>query len=167
MNKKIIGMSSCLAGRYVRYDGDMEYQTELIQMLEKTYSVLTFCPEVAIGMTIPRRPIHLRQVNDCIKVVDKQTGLHDYTAELQDYAELIAKRYPDLRAYIFKQHSPSCGVGKTKLHRATGEFSGGYGDGIFAAALKQALPNLLVVSEDRLLTNQEIKLFLQQLTAIN
>ena len=146
--KKIIGVSSCLAGYFVRYDGKTEYQSELIPLLREKYTVLTFCPEVAIGMPVPRQAIHVRKKGGNICVVNKKTGYGDCTEALQDYAKLIAKRYPSLYAYVFKQYSPSCGVGKTKIHDERGEFLGKYDDGVFAAKLKQALPDLLVYSEE-------------------
>ena len=161
--KKIIGMSSCLAGYFVRYDGETEYRAYLMQQLQQKYSVLTFCPEVAIGLAVPRAPIHLRHKQGKFYVVDKHSGRQDYTLLLQNYAALIAKRYPSLQAYIFKQSSPSCGVGKTKLHDASGQFINAYDNGVFADELKNKLPKLQVFTEDKLETEQEICAFLAAL----
>ncbi len=146
--KKQIGMSSCLVGYSVRYDGKSKYQPILYQNLQQRYQVLSFCPEVAIGLTIPRSAIHLRQINQQIRVLDKQTGQKDYTDQLYRYAKLIAQRYPNLHAYIFKQSSPSCGLGKTKLHTANGQFTRQFTDGIFAQQLSSLLPNMQVYTED-------------------
>ena len=148
IKKKQIGMSSCLAGQFVRYDGENEYRAELYQTLQQRYQILSFCPEVAIGLTIPRPAIHLRQINQQIRVLDKQTGQKDYTEQLYRYAKLVAQRYPNLHAYIFKQSSPSCGLGKTKLHTANGQFTQQFTDGIFAQQLSSLLPNMLIYTED-------------------
>lgn len=161
-----IGMSSCLAGHFVRYDGESEYQQSLYQQLKEEFSLLTFCPEVAIGLSIPRPPIQLREIDSLIYVRDKQTGKKDYTEALQNYAKLIAKRYPNLLAYIFKQSSPSCGLGKTKLHDENGIFLTQYTDGVFAKQLQQTMPQLLCLTEDKLQTQEQITSFLQQLQSI-
>ena len=148
---------------FVRYDGESEYQHELYQQLQNRFTVLTFCPEVAIGLSVPRPPIQLRQTLSTIRVVDKQTGQKDYTKALQSYAELVTERYPNLKAYIFKQSSPSCGLGKTKLHDKQGHLVSASSNGIFTDHLIQKLPKLIITSEDKLATNKQIKAFLNQL----
>ena len=161
--KEIIGISSCLAGMFVRYDGASEYRHNLYQQLRDKFTVLTFCPEVSIGLPIPRPPIQLRQTSFTPLVVDKKTGKKDYTEALQNYAERVAERYPSLKAYIFKQSSPSCGLGKTKLHDEQGCIISALSNGIFTDRLIQKLPRLIVSSEDKLITSKQIEGFLNQL----
>ena len=146
-----------MAGKFVRYDGKSEYRNELYQKLAENFSLLTFCPEVAIGQPIPRLPIHIRQTTLGNRAIDKQTGQKDYTIELENYAKLVATRYPNLKAYIFKQSSPSCGLGKTKLHDNQGQFIDAFTDGIFSKILKRKLPKLLVYTEDQLQETEEIE----------
>ncbi len=153
-NQPCVGISACLSGERVRYDGTSKIQPDLINQFSPLITLKPLCPEVAIGMGIPRRPMQLNLNNQLIDAVYKEDQAQSFTQPINQYADLIIDQYErdiasnKLCGYIFKSRSPSCGAGSTPV------FSDGihvrFGDGIFAHKLRQALPWLPVMEEEEL-----------------
>lgn len=148
--KPLFAISSCLAGEQVRYDGKSQALGDELAQLEVQYRLVSICPEMAIGLGMPRPPIHLRwseSTQDYRAVLIEQPEV-DHTKSLRDYAALILEQHPELAGIILKQKSPSCGTGKTKLFDESGILQRSDGWGIFAAELLRLQPRLQVLSED-------------------
>lgn len=143
-------ISSCLAGALVRYDGQAQALGNELSLLEKKYQLISVCPEIAIGLGVPRPPMHIRKYEDGEHAVLIKDPRVDYTQSLRDYAQQVLTQHPKLAGCILKQKSPSCGTGRTKQHNAEGELIALDGWGIFARELKQLSTNLIFVSEDDL-----------------
>ncbi len=119
-----IAVSACLLGQKVRYDGK-EKKHELIMdvFLDKysdTVDIVPFCPEVAIGLGVPRAKIQIvnyrhGQKDEQIRLVGVEDHTLDVTYELQLYTEKFLLQYPDIKYYIVKSKSPSCGYQSTPL----------------------------------------------------
>ena len=148
MNKPLFAISSCLFGEQVRYDAKSQaLATSELQQIIKKKRLLPICPEVAIGLSVPRPPIHLREYADGYHAVVIENPALDYTQGLRDYAAQILKQNPELQGCILKQKSPSCGTGKTKHYDRKGRLQHLDGWGVFADELRRLKPELIISSE--------------------
>jgi len=150
-----LGISSCLLGNEVRFDGGHKRSQYIQNTLARFFNFQTFCPEVAIGMGIPRKPIRLVRKSDedgkKAYAVDVKNNELDYTNELHEYSEMIAKNYlSDISGYIFKKDSPSCGMERVKVYNPEGHFVHKDGVGIYAAVIKKHFPHMPMEEEGRL-----------------
>ena len=146
-NKVKIAVSSCLLGEAVRYDGTDKHINYITEQLALDYNLISLCPEMAIGMGVPRPPIHLLESNDHIQVVSIDNPDNNMTIPLVNYAKKVVEGYGNISGYIFKKNSPSCGTKNVKVMTA----HGGYerrGQGIYAATIMKALPLLPVIDEE-------------------
>jgi uncharacterized protein YbgA (DUF1722 family)/uncharacterized protein YbbK (DUF523 family) len=145
-----IGVSACLLGDEVRYDGGHKRNTFLTDTLGPVVEWVKVCPEVESGMSIPREPIHLLAENGAIRLRTVTTGV-DLTASMTAYAEerVTALAGADLCGYILKKDSPSCGMTRVKVYSGDGPPTRS-GVGLFASALLAHYPHLPVEEEGRL-----------------
>ena len=145
-----IGISACLLGDEVRFDGGHKRDPFLTDVLGPHVEWIRVCPEVEVGMGTPRETLRLvRDGNDPVRMVTTRTGV-DHTDAMERWSgrrlgELAGE---DLSGYVLKKDSPSCGMERVKV------FGGGtphrIGRGIYAAALLERFPNLPVEEEGRL-----------------
>lgn len=153
-HKPLVAISACLCGDPVRYDGRSKWQPKLVRTLEDHLTLEKLCPEVAIGMGIPRPPIQLSKDNTSIAAVGVADPKQNFTQPLSNFADqVISQQQPStpalhINGYLFKSRSPSCGVGSTPIHKQGIEI--GHGNGIVAHRIKQQLPWLPVLEEDDL-----------------
>ena len=145
-----IGISSCLLGDEVRFDGGHKRAESLIASFDPGVEWVRVCPEVELGMGVPREPVHLIATNAGIRMVAVHTRT-DHTDGMRDYA---ARRLRDLASanlsgYVVKAKSPSCGLHDVSIHDEAGIVTA-TGMGLFANALRAALPDLPVEDELRL-----------------
>lgn len=144
-----IGVSSCLLGEEVRWDGGHKRARFLTDVLEPFVEWVPVCPEVEVGMGIPREPLQLMSADGDVRMVAQPSGC-DHTSAMEEFCvqRLAELRGLDLRGYVLKARSPSCGLGTVRIVRAEGESFDG--TGLFAAALLEALPRLPVVDDEAL-----------------
>ena len=145
-----IGISSCLLGHEVRYDSGHKHNAYITQTLGRFFEFTPFCPEVAIGLGIPRPPIQLVQCDDGVHVRGVRNPERDVTRELVAYGEQVAARLEGVSGYLFKKGSPSCGMERVKIYKPSGE-PAGVGAGMFAATVMRERPELPVEEEGRLM----------------
>ena len=145
----IIGVSACLLGAKVRFDGGHKRNSYIDDKLGEHFQFTSFCPEVAIGMTVPREPIRLVDDNGDIRVQGTRNASADYTEQLSDYGKKVASTIDDLRGFIFKKDSPSCGMERVKVYSNKG-MPERKGTGMFAAEVMKLNPLLPVEEEGRL-----------------
>lgn len=144
-----IGISSCLLGQSVRYDSGHKRDAYINDVLGRYFEFLPYCPEVAIGMGIPRPPIRLTGDPSSPRAVGvREEGL-DVTDKLLEYAETVAANLPRITGYIFKRGSPSCGMERVKVYTEKGA-PNATTSGLYAGVIMRALPNLPVEEEGRL-----------------
>ena len=148
MPEKIkIAVSSCLLGEAVRYDGTDKHIRYIAEQLAIEYTLISLCPEMAIGMGVPRPAIHLLEVDNGIQVVGIDNLNNNFTKPLSSYANEIIKAYPEICGYIFKKNSPSCGTKDVKVMNSKGDYER-RGRGIYAATIMLAFPLLPVIDEE-------------------
>lgn len=145
-----IGISACLLGEKVRYDGGHKLDRFLTDTLGPYVEWVPVCPEVETGMGIPRETIRLVQRSDGVHLVGSTTGT-DHTQAMREFARrrVAQLEQEDLCGYVLKKDSPSCGFERVPLHRDGGQATRS-GRGLFADALLQQMPNLPVEEEGRL-----------------
>lgn len=145
-----IGISACLLGEKVRFDGGHKSLTFAQNTLSKYVNYHPICPEVGIGMSIPRKPIRLIDDNQIIKLVDSRDSSIDYTNKMNQFAEQKCQHMAHLNGFILTSKSPSCGMERMKVFDKDGNLQHRKGVGLFAKALMQQHPNLPVEEDGRL-----------------
>jgi len=145
-----LGISSCLLGQEVRYDGGHRHNAYITQSLGDFFMFIPFCPELAIGMTVPRPPIQLREINNEIRVVGVKDNSIDKTEALLEYGKETAVKNKQLCGYIFKKDSPSCGMERVKVYGKTG-MPERKGRGLYTTGFIAQQPALPVEEEGRLM----------------
>jgi uncharacterized protein YbgA (DUF1722 family)/uncharacterized protein YbbK (DUF523 family) len=144
-----IGVSSCLIGERVRYDGGDKRDGFIVDSLGAAFELVPVCPEVAIGMGVPRPPIRLvgdLQQPRALGVDDPDL---DVSAPLTAFGRRMAVELDDIDAYIFKSRSPSCGPARVKVYGA-GKVPRAQGVGLYAREIMARQPLLPVEEEGRL-----------------
>jgi len=145
-----VGISSCLLGEQVRYDGGHKYDLLIDTQLAGLFEFRSCCPEVAIGLGIPREPIQLVRTDHGLHVRGVNNPDIDVTRRLAVYGNSLAREFADICGYIFKARSPSCGIEGVATWTEQGSQAESDGTGAFAAALIRAHPDLPVTDEVRL-----------------
>jgi uncharacterized protein YbbK (DUF523 family) len=115
-----VAASSCLFGEEVRFDGGHKHNGYLTKALARHRKLIPFCPEVAIGLGVPRRPIRLVKKGEEVRVVGVDDSALDVTKDLAAYGHAVAVRLNDVSGYIFKRGSPSCGMERVKVYSHKG-----------------------------------------------
>ena len=148
--KPKLGISACLLGVEVRYNGGHKLSHLCSDALSQYFDFVPACPEVAIGMGIPRQAIRLVGDVDRPQAVGSVNSEMNVTQALAEYGEHMATQMNDLCGYIFMQKSPSCGLERVKVYRENGAPQDGGGTGIYARAFCDRHPDLPVEEDGRL-----------------
>lgn len=145
-----VGVSTCLLGAKVRWDGGHKRDDFVTDLLGRFFSYIAVCPEFEMGLGAPRESLRLVGTPASPRIVGNQTGV-DRTDALRRWVAARLKR-PDLRllrGYVLKKDSPSCGLERVRVYNASG-VPEKKGRGLFAAALCAAFPMLPIEEEGRL-----------------
>ena len=137
-----IGISQCLLGDAVRYDGADKRSTLAVDLLGEVFAFVPVCPEVEAGMGVPREPVKLQDSGGRTAVVGTESG----TDHTETMARFVVRKIEDLaganlRGFILKSGSPSCGL------EVAVEGSGTTQPGLFARALEESFPDLPKIEE--------------------
>ena len=145
-----VGISSCLLGEEVRWDGGHKRDRFLTDELAPYVEWVAVCPEVEIGMGTPRETVQLVRGHGTLHMLGTRSR-RDWTHAMQAYAmrRVHALERLDLCGYVLKKDSPSCGMERVKVRDAKG-LAKRDGRGLFAEALLAAIPALPVEEEGRL-----------------
>jgi uncharacterized protein YbgA (DUF1722 family)/uncharacterized protein YbbK (DUF523 family) len=148
--KAKLGISACLLGQKVRYDGGHKKDYFLTETFGRYVEWVPVCPELEVGMGVPRESVRLVGDRDEPKMIAERSG-KDWTAQMNSFA---AKRAKSLQAlglsgYIFKKDSPSCGLERVRLYNNRG-IPDRKGRGLYAGVVMRQLPLLPVEEEGRL-----------------
>jgi uncharacterized protein YbgA (DUF1722 family)/uncharacterized protein YbbK (DUF523 family) len=145
-----IGISACLLGDQVRFDGGHKRDHFLSDTLGPFVEWVRVCPEVELGLGTPRETLRLVSVDGTLRMITTRTNV-DHTDGMNRWAkrrtaELAGEH---LSGYVLKKDSPSCGMERVKVYGA-GALPERSGRGLFASALMTRFPNLPVEEEGRL-----------------
>lgn len=144
-----IGVSSCLLGAKVRFDGGHKKDDFLVNTFGEWVEWVPVCPEVEVGMGTPRESVRLVRKGSDIRMVAPRSG-SDWTQAMRIYSVQRVEKLAtaELSGYVLKKESPSCGMERVKVY---GEgMPTKSGRGLFAEALLGRFPNLPVEEEGRL-----------------
>ncbi len=144
-----VGISSCLLGQNVRYDGGHKKDEIVTGLLARFVTLVPVCPEVELGMGTPREPIRLERHGGAVRLVAPASG-EDHTESMRRHAEerVAELERMDLSGYVLKSDSPSCGLERVPVW--VKRTSTRTGRGAFATVLLARLPLLPVEEEVRL-----------------
>lgn len=145
-----IGISRCLLGESVRYNGGHKLDSYIKYNLGEFVDFIEFCPEVEAGFGVPREAVQLHENGDEIVMLGMQSG-KDYTNEMNNWLD---RRVPEITAmeldgFILKSKSPSCGLYRTRCYRE-GKAPNLSATGFFAKRLKEFNPYMVIEEEGRL-----------------
>ncbi len=146
-----VGLSSCLAGQEVRYNGGHTQSQLCLKTLSEYFSFDTFCPEVAAGFGTPRPTMRLvGDPNDPRLAFSDGDYEQDLAPQLENgYREKLEK-LSHLDGYILMKNSPSCGLERIKVYQQNGYAHTLKGQGLFASALRERYPLMPLEEEGRL-----------------
>lgn len=164
-NKIPVGVSSCLLGERVRYDGGHKKHSYVVNTLGEYFSFQPFCPELAIGMGVPRETIRLIETDDQIRVRGTTSQLLDVTDDLIACANSERNWHEEICGYIVKKDSPSCGMERVKVYRNNHPEK--RGAGLYTQTMMSNLPWLPVEEEGRLGDSKLRENFIQRVFILN
>lgn len=158
----VIAVSSCLLGNAVRYDGETQFQPQLCMELQQHFELIAVCPEVEIGLGVPRPPVQLTFLmgSDSFYGEDykrsltplniRMTGRDDASIDITERMRAYCASKPDqldmICGYVFKSRSPSCGLHDVPLFEQ-GKMIVSNHIGLFAQAITARWPELPVADE--------------------
>jgi uncharacterized protein YbbK (DUF523 family) len=151
LTKIKLGISSCLLGEKVRYDGGHKLDRYITDTLGKYVDFVPVCPEVECGLGIPREAMHLVSGPEGTRLVTIRSQV-DYTDRMLAWARkrAVELEQEDLCGFIFKSDSPSSGMERVKIYSDKGGGAAKTGVGLFAREFMQHFPLLPVEEEGRL-----------------
>jgi uncharacterized protein YbgA (DUF1722 family)/uncharacterized protein YbbK (DUF523 family) len=145
-----IGISACLLGEPVRYDGGHKRLPFADKELRRHFSFVQVCPEQAIGMGVPRPTIRLVGNPDSPQLLGSKDSSLDVTDQMNVFASDITPSLNYLSGYILCAKSPSCGMERVPVYDASGNGLGKIGIGLYARKLMAAHPLLPIEENGRL-----------------
>ncbi|WMT16197.1 YbgA family protein [Serratia fonticola] len=149
-NKIPIGISACLLGSAVRFDGGHKRCEFAVEQLAPYVTFEPICPEMAIGLPTPRPALRLVKNQQQTRLLHSNDPNVDLTERMQQFSELRVSQLQHLCGYIVCAKSPTCGMERVKLWDENGQGARKSGVGLFAAELLQQMPWLPVEEDGRL-----------------
>lgn len=165
MQKIKVGISACLLGHPVRFNGAHKNAPLCSEVLSQWFDFVPICPEVEIGMGVPREPIHLVAENHQIRVKNVSNHNRDYTSRLDDLVGQKSAELSALCGYILMQKSPSCGLYEVKVHDSRGKLQKQSAMGVYAYQLQQNHPLLPMEEVKRLNDRNSLEHFMTRVFA--
>lgn len=165
LEKPRIGVSSCLLGNAVRHDGGHKRNRYITDTLAQFFDFVAVCPELEVGMGVPREPVQLLGTPSAPRMIGQESG-KDWTDAMQRFSRRRAVELKKLHltGYILKANSPSCGIDRVKVYEGSGAANRA-GRGLFAATLAEMLPLMPIEEEARLNDNTRREEFVKQVFA--
>lgn len=160
--KPLVGVSQCLLGDAVRYDGRSKANQIIIEQLTSVFNLVPVCPEVEAGLPIPRPPVQLTGSIHNPKLTGRDDPTIDVTDIMQRYCETKPAELKNLAGFIFKSRSPSCGLNSTPVF-IEGKCVTETGRGVFAKRLCASYPELVVIEDIELENKITLDNFIQSI----
>jgi uncharacterized protein YbgA (DUF1722 family)/uncharacterized protein YbbK (DUF523 family) len=147
--RPIIVVSRCLLSEHVRWDGEI-ISDSFVRELEQYVDFMPVCPEVEIGLGVPRKPIRIVDGGTGRGLIQLETG-RDLTRKMSRFARSFLSSLERVDGFIQKSRSPSCGIGGVKIYPSTGKVAAsGRGAGFFGGAALEMYPTLAIEDERKL-----------------
>lgn len=147
-DNKIVVVSKCLLGFRCRYDGEIINYKITRLLKKKGFRVYGVCPEMEIGLGVPRNRIRFVLRNNKLVLVQEKTRLR-LKRRLEGFSKEFLLRFKRVDAFILKSRSPSCGNGDCKIYKSIKDDTVvGYTDGVFTRLCKKMHPDALLFNEN-------------------
>ncbi len=146
----IVGIGACLVGQPVRFDGSSKRKNTVIESLAGQVTLKAFCPEVSIGLGVPRETLRIVENNDVPVITDSKTQTQNHTDAIKKYAQSVLAENDNLCGYIAVKGSPSCGLERVKAYNEKGNVKHHNATGLFIKTLQELHPLLPIEDEGRL-----------------
>jgi len=161
-NPRVV-ISACLLGQNCRWDGEVLAGVDLGDLLSGV-EIIEVCPEVGLGLSVPRLPIDVFQDGSSRKLIESQSG-RDLSLEMLDHCRSWLKAAGPIDGFILKARSPSCAIADAKvLDFGSRDQQVGVGPGFFAQVAQELYPDLIFISEEDLRDPKLRKQFLESVT---
>ncbi|MBF0381882.1 MAG: DUF523 domain-containing protein [Magnetococcales bacterium] len=159
----VVGISACLLGEKVRYDGGDKKNPVLLAQKERQISYIPICPEAQCGMGVPREPMQLEGDPQKPRLVTVNSRI-DKTAILSNWskAQITVLQKNKIDGFIFKNRSPSCGLEVT-VHNSSKTATKPQGMGLFAQQVKNSFVDLPMAQDDDLQNQENIQKFIMEM----
>ncbi len=155
MTRPRLVVSKCLGFDHCRYDGSI-IPSPVVDALRNWVEFIPVCPELELGLGVPRQPLRLVRIGEEVRLLQPATG-RDLTEAMRSFAAAFLNSLPPVDGFILKNRSPSCGIKDVKIYTTTEKAPAvGTGPGMFGGAVRQFFPDLPVEDEGRL-TNRAIR----------
>jgi uncharacterized protein YbbK (DUF523 family) len=165
--KPRLGISACLLGEKVRYDGRDKREDALVRALGPIVEWVPVCPELEVGMGVPREPIRLVGPPASPRLVGERSA-RDHTESMRRYAEerVAELARMGLAGFVTKEDSPSCGLERVRVWSGLdGKRPRRDGVGAFVRVLREQLPLLPIEEEGRLRDPRQRESFVERVLA--
>ena len=160
-----IGVSACLLGKQVRYDGGHKKSVFLTGALQRFVDFVPVCPEVESGMTVPRESLRLIERSEGVRLIGNRSR-EDYTEQVERWARASVASLAalPLDGFVLKKDSPSCGLTRVRVFPGDGNLAPAReGTGLFAAQLRKGIPSLPLAEDGWLFDATLREAFLEQI----
>ena len=167
MNKLKIGVSACLTGDNVRYDGGSKLNRWMMDRFGEYVTFTKFCPEMMMGLGVPRETVQLRRNSDTgkISLVGSKSGTDHTNKAIETVGQLISNLPSDLDGFVLMSNSPSCGQRFVKVYESKNGIPHKDGVGFLAKSLSERFPNVPAIESYRLNEERQREAFLCHLFA--
>ncbi len=162
-DKPRIAISRCLLNEKVRYDGELLDCSPWLNFLQQHFELFAVCPEVEIGMSVPRPPVQIVVDGPSRYLRGRDDPGLDVSQAMHQFCHNKPAELTDIHGYIFKSRSPSCGVNDTPHFNPKGEQID-TGAGLFTDCILKHFPDLPITDEQGLINSAQQQAFLQQVT---
>ncbi len=149
-----VGISRCLLGEEVRYNGGHKLSRYCRDVLSHWFEFVDTCPEVEIGLPVPRDAMRIVDTDKGIRILEIKSPENDHTDALSSLAGKKKAELDPLCGFIFMQNSPSCGAFRVKIYHPNGQSLNTLGKGAFARQVQRLYPNLPVEEAGRLMDSK-------------
>jgi uncharacterized protein YbbK (DUF523 family) len=162
--KPRVGISACLLGEPVRYDGGHKRDACIIDTLSDCFEWLPVCPEAGAGLGVPRPPVRLVTGPNGLQVLGVDDPALDVTDALKSFSQDWFEGLSDISGFILKSRSPSCGLYDTPCFDPQG-MERSQGGGLFARLLIERYPRLPLEDENGIHDSQRRQAFIDRVLA--
>ncbi len=155
-NQPLIGLSRCLTGASVRFDGGTKLQRFVMDELAPHVRFTTVCPEADAGLGVPRPALRLLNRDGSVRMVESKSGI-DHTERVEGAIQTALDELMEepVCGFVVTRRSPSCGLERVPIYRENG-YRGTSGEGLLVSALKERMP-LVPIEEDGRLGDEGLR----------
>lgn len=162
--KPPLAISSCILGQRVRYDGEIKSYADICQHLQQHFELIPVCPEVEIGLGVPRPAVQLTGNPLQPRMTGRDNPEIDVTTEMRAFCTTKPQQLNTICGYVFKSKSPSCGLKNIPVFN-NGIIIDDNQRGLFAQRITELWPELPICDENDLLTAESRQQFITQVLA--